>query len=355
MELTEFTERKNRKKTAKLRLLQPALPFLALPLLAASALGQTTGVSNPDQLNDTDAGTPPRQTLHYVKPSSADPVSGAPIVQAPAQAAGASAEAQSYPATGPAPEVSFPATGPVTVTVTQAASQPAQPAPALIVRQPDPNTGYAPAQTAYVQPAPLASAGDDSGIVTAAPTVPFQLGSGTVLKARLDQAFSTETTTVGTAFSAQLLADAGHSGEVLLPAGSVIHGHVTAVHGGRRIGGPASIRLQPQTVTLPDGTTYPLLATVSGVEGDLDGHVTDEGAIQPNGHPKQTAEALGLTTGAAAVTGAVIGGGVGAVVGAGIGVGVGTVVWLRQDQQEHLPSGTTLYLRLDEPLQLNPR
>ena len=346
MELIEFTARNSMKKTAKFRILQPVLPFLALPLLAASALGQTTGVSNPDQLNDTDAGAPPRQTLHYVKPANAD--STAPVAQTSAPAV-STPEAQSYPATGPASEVSFPATGPVTVTV--AATQSAQPAPALIVRQPEPN----PAQTAYVQPEHLAPANDDSGIVMAAPDVPFQLGSGTVLKARLDQQFSTETTTVGTAFTAQLLADAGHSGEVLLPAGSVIHGRVTAVHGGKRIGGPASLRLQPQSVTLPDGATYPLLATVSGVDGDLDGHVTDEGAIQPNGHPKQTAEALGLTTAAATVTGAVIGGGVGAVVGAGIGVGVGTIVWLKQDQQEHLPSGTTLYFSLDEPLQLSPR
>ena len=337
----------------KIRILQPVLPFLALPLLSVAALGQTTGVAHPDEFDDTTAQAP-RQTLHYAKPSH-DADSSTAVIQA-APASSAPATVQSYPATAPVSETSYPATG-------SAPAVAAEPTPALIIRQPDPSSvvitaapaTYTPVQSASLPVAHQAAIEDDSGIVMSVPLRPHELGSGTVLKTRLNQNFSTENTTVGAAFSAELLADAGHSGEVLLPAGSVIRGHITAVHGGKRIGGPASLRLQPTSVTLPDGSTYPLHATVSGLDGYADGKVTDEGAIQPKGHPKETAAALGLTTTAAAVTGAVVGGGVGAVVGAGIGAGIGTVVWLKQDQQETLPAGTGIYLSLDEPLQLAPR
>lgn len=314
------------------------LPFLALPLLALSALGQTTGVSHPDQQNDTDALT---QTAHYAKPSHATVAVPQETKAAVAETAASTPYDVSYPATGPAPQ----------------ALPKAQATPALIVRQPAParNSNGTHIEAASYQPEPREPADNDDGIVTTVPTRPHELASGTVLKARLKESLSTQKTAVGSSFSAVLLADAGHSGEVLLPAGSIIHGRITAVHGGKRIGGVASMRLQPQSVTLPDGTLYPLQATVSGLDGYADGKVTDEGAIQAKGHPKETAAALGLATGTAAVTGAVVAGGVGAVIGAGIGAGIGTVVWLKQDQQEKLPPDTILYFSLDEPLQLASR
>ena len=142
---------------------------------------------------------------------------------------------------------------------------------------------------------------------------------------------------------------------MLLPAGTIIQGRVTKVHGGKRITGTAAIRLQPDAVAFPDGTMYPLHATVSGVEHFTDAHVNDEGTIVAKTHPEIDAAALGLTTGAAAVTGALVGGGVGAAVGATVGAGLGTYLWLNRDHQEYLPAGITLLLSLDEPMHLNPR
>ena len=185
--------------------------------------------------------------------------------------------------------------------------------------------------------------------------LPHQLIDGTLLKARLQQTIATKTTPQGTAFSAELLQDVGHHGEIMLPAGSVLHGRVTAIHGGMRIGGPASIRLQPQTVTLPDGTIYALTADVVDVDGLSDTHVNEEGSIQGKTHPKATAAALGLTTLSAMAAGAVIGGGVGAAVGASIGAGVGAVWWLKRDHQETLPAGTNLTFALGQPLTVSPR
>ncbi len=334
----------------KTRILRPVLPFLALPLLTASALGQTTGVAHP-ATDDETAVVTQSQTDHYVKPSHASAArSTTPVVEVQTQTT--VTEPRSYPAT----DASYPATGPVPV----AAAPPAvQPAPALIERRPLPYAAANAAPASCVQTAGVRSEhrelGEDEGIVLTVPDYPHELRTGTILKVRLDQTISTEETHVGARFSAQLLAPAGHSGEVMLPAGSTVLGRVTKVHGGKRITGAATLRLQPETVNLPDGTSYRLAATVSGLEGYTDSKVTGEGTIVAKTHPEIDAAALGLTTGAAAVTGAVVGGGVGAAVGAGIGAGVGTYLWLNRDHQETLPSGTGLLISLDEPLTVNPR
>lgn len=330
---------------------KPVLPVLALPLFAAASLAQTTGVSHPDDSDATvQTTTAPGASDHYVMPARAGApasTSGAPARQAyPAQGASSyNGEAVAYAATGPAP-----------------VAQTAEPGPVLLPRQPastlPPTPGTeAPVQTANVRPerAPGTSESDDSGIVTEVPAGPYELPAGTVLKARLDVALGTNGTPVGAPFTAQLLADAGHDGTVLLPSGTVIHGRVTAAHGGRRITGGAALRLQPQTVTLPDGNSYPLLATLADVEGSEIVHVNSEGTVQGKTNAKETVAVIGGVTGVAAIAGALVGGGVGAVVGAGIGAGVGAIVWLKQDNQAHLPAGSTLYFTLGEPLQLNPR
>lgn len=325
---------------------QPVLPALALPLLTVAGIAQTTGVSHPDDPT-LDAAQSAVSTDHYVSPAKSG-LAAHSVTQAYATD---SSEAVAYSATGPAPVDTAPqATVPISP----------QPTPGLIVRQPastlpaTPAT-YAPVQNASARAEALHPADDDSGIVTEVPAAPFELPAGTVLKTSLDVVLGTDTTPVGSPFTAQLLTDAGHNGHVLLPAGSAIHGRVTAVHGGRRITGGAAIRLQPQSVTLPDGTTYPLQATLTAINSEDNLKVNDEGTINARGNGKATAAIIGGTAGAAAVAGALVGGGVGAVVGAGIGAGVGTIVWLRQDHQATLPTGTTLFFALDESLQLNPR
>ena len=356
----------------KPRMLQPVLPFFALPLLTMAAFGQTVGVSHPDQLNDS---TPVTDSDHYVKPTHATTPDGIVTTAAPpsapyvAPSVSYAAPQTSAPSSLPATRQtgysqtgyadSYAATGPAPAPASAETGMP--PTPALIVRQPgSAPTPYAapvnpPVQTASYRRETLSSTDGDNGIVTSVPEIPFQLNAGTVLRARLEQTISSENTPVGTRFSAQLLHEVSHRGEVLLPAGTMVRGRLTKVHGGKRITGAASLRLQPETVTLPDGTTYAFHATVSGLENFEDAHVNDEGTILEKTHPEIDAAALGLTTTAAAVTGAVIGGCVGAAVGATVGAGVGTYMWLNRDHQAMLPAGVSLLLSLDEPLQLNPR
>ena len=311
-----------------LNTLKPVLPAILLPFLALSASAQAvTGYSHPDTSTDIAA-----QGDHYVKPSQAQ--------QAPAYQ-------DSYPATATAPQ---PQAQPALISREPATGAPM---PAVAPSQYVPYTA-APVQTAAVAAPQPGVEGNDDGIVLAVPTRPHELNRGTLLHARLRETLTTQSTNVGSTFTAELLADVGHSGEVMLPAGSLIRGHISAVHGGKRISGQASMRLQPETVSLPDGTLYALNAQITDLDTTEDVRVNDEGTVVLRSHPKATAAVLGGVTATAAVTGAVIGGGVGAAVGAVAGAGVATAWWLKRDVQETLPAGSTIIFALDEPLTVTP-
>jgi hypothetical protein len=288
------------------------LATVTLVLLSGAPLfAQMTGTSHPEELDDTKTA-PPAETSHYVPPSHA-------------------------------------------ASVTAATHTPAQTAPVLYQR--NPSVAAAPVQTAAANsadPTYVVTNDVNSGVVVDVPPAgPNALPIGATLKATLQQPISTETTAAGTRFTAALSTDVTRNGMVLLPAGSLVYGRITHIHGGLRIGGSSAIRLHPDSVSLPDGTTYALHADVT----DLDhaaSHVNSEGTIVGNTHPKETAAAVGLTTTSAVVAGAMIGGGVGAVVGLGVGAGAATVWWLRRDREQELPTGTEIVFTLNTPLQLNP-
>jgi hypothetical protein len=289
----------------KLRLTVAGLA--AATVLLPAAHGQATGTSHPEQLDDQITTSPaPSSAPHYVKPSPAIPATAAETTN-------------SYPPAEPAPAVA------------------AMPAPV-------------PVQSAEGRRLLTPATDPDANIVTAAPDVPGQINVGTPLRARLQNPLSTQETKVGDTFLAELAQPVTQHGVVLIPVGAQIRGRISAVHGGRRLTGRASIRLQPDFITFPDGTSHRVYAELIGLDNFADAHVNSEGTVVGTDHPKATLAAIGLGTAGATAAGAVIGGPVGAGVGAAIGIGAGTVVWLRRDVQQELPVGTGLVFSLDEPL-----
>jgi hypothetical protein len=194
----------------------------------------------------------------------------------------------------------------------------------------------------------------DAGIVTSYPYDENALLEGTLIRARLVGELSTVETQRGAHFVATLSENVEHGGKVIFPVGATLEGRVTEVRSGKRITGGAAIHLEPETVTLPDGTQYRLNARVIDLDAGHSSHVNDEGTIVGGNHVAGHVTTLAATTGGGAITGAVLGGGVGAAVGAGVGAGVGTVLWLRQDRQQTLPEGTLLIFSLNRPMNLAP-
>lgn len=301
------------------------LPPLAAATLTAAMLAfpapplsaQTIGVSHPEDLDDTIAASGQQQAQHYTKPSPAVPLNTPPTAATPSS--------ETYSNT-------YVPYTPGLQTHAQSAGDDRYTPPGRTPTRPfDPND-------------------ITSGVVTDVPSGPNELPIGTRIVAQLNDTISTKETPAGTLFVAALATGIMHQGHVLLPAGTLVRGRITQIHGGRRISGASAIRLQPDEVILPDQSIYRMNAEVVDLDHFKGSHVGHEGTIVNNSNPKATLAILGGTTATTAVAGAVIGGGVGAVVGAGIGAGVGTVWWLRQDHQQTLPSGTEIVFGLNEPL-----
>jgi hypothetical protein len=199
-----------------------------------------------------------------------------------------------------------------------------------------------------------ASTDPDAGIVTHVPWPANAVPDGALLKVRLRETISTETTKPGTWFSAELTEPVIGDGRLYIPAGSVLKGRVTWASGGSRISGGAAIHLETRTITLPDGTEYPVHARVIDTNSWQNTKVDSEGTITRREHTKETLATVGLATGGGAAAGAMIGGVPGALIGAGLGVGVSTVVWLKQDRQAVLPKDLGVVFSLTMPMRIAP-
>ena len=194
----------------------------------------------------------------------------------------------------------------------------------------------------------------DTGIVTRVPSRPGEVPNGTLVKAKLMEELSTLTTAPGSSFTAELSEPVMRDGQVVVPAGALLAGRVTLVRQGMRIGPAAAIHLQPETITLPDGSQYALDARVIDTDSWDDTKVDHEGTILRKDHGKATAATTSLSAGAGMTAGAIVGGVPGALIGAGVGAGVSAVVWARQDRQADLPEGLSIVFCLTEPMRTTP-
>ena len=207
-----------------------------------------------------------------------------------------------------------------------------------------------PGQPALSQRSP--SSDPDGDIVHPAPLAPGEVGEGTTIRVRLINRLSTADSQDGETFRTRVASDVFQGGQVLIPTGSEIDGRVMNVSTGS-LGGHGSMRLNPDTVILPDGSRYKLYAQVTGTPGSGT-RVGNEGAITPGSHLKRDSIEYGGGVGAGAVTGAVIAGPVGALTGSIVGAGLVTVHLLVSHPQAHLEEGTVLLFTLTERLHLEP-
>jgi len=275
--------------------------------LPVAALAQYTGVSHPD---DT--------------PIMNNPDTGAQVYQPRKALVAPQPELEPQPGLKPSPQI------------------PMDPVPTITAET-------RPAEPFLGNPVP-AKPDVDAGIVTRIPGPSNQLPIGSIMKVKIAENISTESTPTGMKFTAELIQGVERDGRILLPAGSVLAGYVTEIHGGKRISGAASIHLKTSTVTLPDGTKYMVRGQVIDTDMFKVVRVDREGTIYRRDHAGKTAGTVALATGSGAAAGAMIGGVPGALIGAGVGAGVSTVVWMKQDRQAELPSETTITFSLTEPL-----
>ncbi len=177
-----------------------------------------------------------------------------------------------------------------------------------------------------------------------APVVPVPvyrevtLPTGTTLPVELRTAVASDTSQVEDQIRGTLSRAVLHDGTQVLPAGTVVAGHVTAAHRAAKVKGRASIGLRFTQIDLAgdNGRTSMATATIS--------------RMAPATKKKDAAKIGGAAAGGA-IIGAILGGGDGAAKGAVIGGGAGTgVVLATRGEDVRMAAGTALSVTLTAPL-----
>lgn len=159
----------------------------------------------------------------------------------------------------------------------------------------------------------------------------------------LNQELSTRHNRVGDLFSATLVDPLTDGRWVLVPAGALVVGEVTAVEESGSHGQTAIINLDIHEVSF-DGETYPLEASIL--------------EANPETRSRSSTGAKAAKIGGAAVVGAILGrviGGdaLGTIIGTAVGGAAGTAIVLGTDDVDAvLPRGSRMLLRLDAPLEM---
>ncbi|MBX6358872.1 MAG: hypothetical protein IRZ03_02200 [Acidobacterium ailaaui] len=194
----------------------------------------------------------------------------------------------------------------------------------------------------------------DEDIVGYVPSPNNELAEGTNIRVRMLDALSTNETSAGSSFRAQVISDVYKNGKVIIPAGSELRGRVVHVSQGHHFGPAATLRLRPDVIVLPDGSAYHFYGQV--VDSRAPNTRTDgEGGIEPATHLKKDAIEYGAGAGTGAIVGAKVAGPTGALVGSLIGAGVITAHLLMQHPQvAEVPKGSIVTFSLTEPMDLLP-
>ncbi len=175
--------------------------------------------------------------------------------------------------------------------------------------------------------------------VTPPPPPPPQkvtIPTGTTLAVRLEDALDSEANQAGQTFRASLTSALTANGEIAIPVGSEVQGHLVDVKSAGKFKGQSELILQLDSIT-SGGKNYSIS--------------TDQYSKQGSSRGKNTAEKVGGGAGIGALIGALAGGGKGAAIGAAAGAGLGGGVQAAtKGQQIKLPVETVLNFSLQAPV-----
>ncbi|HEY2017369.1 MAG TPA: hypothetical protein VGH38_27880 [Bryobacteraceae bacterium] len=172
----------------------------------------------------------------------------------------------------------------------------------------------------------------------ATPFHAFTLPAGTRIPIRLGQSLDTKRDKPGTPFIAHISTAVVRDGAVILPRGTVCHGHLAESKPSGRLKGRAVMRLALDSFEL-NGKKYTIEASGS--------------TLVSKNHKKRNLALIGGGAATGAGIGAIAGGGVGAAVGAGAGAAVGTTGAIITGKRNlHLAPETRLSFRLREPIRV---
>ena len=247
--------------------------------------------------------------------------------------------------------------GPAAAAAPAPASPSPAPAPAETPKSAAVKRVAAPKKHAVVRDAEMASAAAGGGAgmamahqdssqpaAPAAPATPpppppppkATIPAGTNLAVRLVDSIDSEKNQPGETFRATLNSPLATEGDIAIPAGYDVEGHIVDVKSAGKFAGQSLLVLQLDRITV-GGKSYSIQ--------------TDQYKRQGSSRGKNTAEKVGAGAAIGAIIGGIAGGGKGAAIGAAAGGGLGGGVQAAtKGQQIKLPSETVLNFTLQNPV-----
>ncbi|MGH9524465.1 MAG: hypothetical protein ACRD3E_18235 [Terriglobales bacterium] len=201
------------------------------------------------------------------------------------------------------------------------------------------------AATAAVAPAPTTAAASDSSDLALPPGTPVYM--------KLETPISTRTNKTGDRFAGRVTQPVVLNGKTIVPVGAGLEGTVMRAEEERRIHGTPVIDLRPETITMPDGTRYMIVANVVDTANVSGTSVDDEGRIHGKGRDGSDWKETGIGAGAGALVGGLAAGAKGSLIGAGVGATASVVHWLVKTRDADLPAGTEIIMELSRPMTLS--
>jgi hypothetical protein len=159
---------------------------------------------------------------------------------------------------------------------------------------------------------------------------------GTVVKATLGTALSSQANSSGDRVVATLTEPLVAEGVTVAPAGSELRGRVTAARAAGKLKGRARLAFKLEEIVI-GGQAYPLSTSAVDVSGES--------------QTTKNTGAIAAGAGAGAAVGAIAGGKKGAVIGTAVGGGAGTAAAaIKGGEQVALPAGHVVTVELTAPL-----
>jgi hypothetical protein len=186
---------------------------------------------------------------------------------------------------------------------------------------------------------------------TLAQTDALSVPAGTLLHCRTTQTLTTKLNAQGDAFTMTVAEPVAINGLVAIPVGSTLAGRITLMERPGRIKGVGEMRLTVEQITLPDGRSLPVGATLMTAYGvDHIKVVGSEGLIKGPSSRVPEFEEIGAGTAGGTLLGLIF---AHPVIGATVGFTATTVDRLRRRGKDlTIPAGTQLNYQLTRELSI---
>ena len=209
-----------------------------------------------------------------------------------------------------------------------------------------PSAGVAQRATATAAQQPAPPAQQDSNDLALPPGTPVYM--------KLETPISTRTNKMGDRFAGRVTQPVVLNSRTIIPVGAALEGTVMRADEERRIHGTPVIDLRPETITMPDGTRYVIVANVVDVQNTTGVSVDDEGRVHGQGRDGSDWKETGIGAGAGALVGGLVThGATGVIIGAGVGATASVVRWLMKTRDADLPAGAEIIMELSRPMLLS--